>query len=37
MGLMFCHRVMQSIGGSIEIDSTVGAGTTVTLYFRPES
>ena len=37
MGLMFCHRVMQSIGGSIEVDSTVGAGTTATLYFRPES
>jgi two-component system, response regulator PhcR len=37
MGLMFCHRVMQSIGGSIEFDSTPDAGTTVTLYFRPES
>jgi two-component system, response regulator PhcR len=37
MGLMFCHRVMQSIGGAIEVDSIVGAGTTVTLYFRPES
>jgi two-component system response regulator PhcR len=37
MGLMFCQRVMQSIGGSIEIDSAPGAGATVTLYFRPAS
>ena len=35
MGLMFCQRVMQSVGGSIEIDSREGEGTTVTLYFRP--
>ena len=35
MGLMFCQRVMQSIGGSIEIDSTPGAGTTISLYFKP--
>ncbi len=37
MGLMFCQRVMQSIGGSIGIDSAPGEGATVTLYFRPES
>lgn len=37
MGLMFCQRVMQSTGGSIEIGSTPQEGTTVTLYFRPES
>jgi two-component system response regulator PhcR len=37
MGLMFCQRVMQSIGGAIEIDSAPGAGTTVWLYFRPSS
>jgi two-component system response regulator PhcR len=33
MGLMFCQRVMQSIGGTIEIRSTLGEGTTVSLYF----
>lgn len=36
MGLMFCQRVMQSIGGSIEIDSDLGAGTAVHLYFKPQ-
>jgi two-component system response regulator PhcR len=35
MGLMFCHRVMQSIGGTIEITSQLGQGATMTLYFRP--
>jgi two-component system response regulator PhcR len=35
MGLMFCHRVMQSIGGTIEIKSQLGQGATMTLYFRP--
>jgi len=35
MGLMFCQRVMQSIGGQIEIASAQGQGTVVTLYFRP--
>ncbi len=35
MGLMFCRRVMQSIGGSIEIQSELGQGATVTLYFQP--
>jgi two-component system response regulator PhcR len=34
MGLIFCRRVMESIGGAIEIDSTQGAGTTVALYFK---
>ncbi|HYF17045.1 MAG TPA: hybrid sensor histidine kinase/response regulator [Ramlibacter sp.] len=33
MGLMFCQRVMQSAGGSVRIDSTLGAGTTVWLQF----
>jgi two-component system response regulator PhcR len=36
MGLMFCQRVMQSIGGAIDIDSQPAAGTTVTLYFKPQ-
>jgi two-component system response regulator PhcR len=35
MGLMFCQRVMQSIGGAIEIKSQLGQGATMTLYFRP--
>ena len=34
MGLMFCQRVVQTMGGTIEISSTVGRGTTVALYFR---
>jgi len=35
MGLMFCQRVMQSSGGAIQIQSQLGQGTTVTLFFRP--
>ena len=35
MGLMFCQRVMQSIGGEIRISSGLGQGTTVALCFRP--
>jgi two-component system response regulator PhcR len=35
MGLMFCQRVMQAISGSIEVQSTVGEGTMVSLYFQP--
>ena len=35
MGLMFCQRVMQSIGGEITIESQLGRGTAVTLLFRP--
>jgi two-component system response regulator PhcR len=35
MGLMFCQRVMQAIGGAIEVHSTVGEGAMVTLYFQP--
>jgi two-component system response regulator PhcR len=37
MGLMFCQRVMQSIGGSIEIDSVHGSSTTVQLNFKPQA
>ncbi len=33
MGLVFCSRVLQSVGGSIDIESELGAGTTVTLRF----
>ncbi len=35
MGLMFCQRVMQSIGGTIDIRSAPGEGTVITLLFRP--
>lgn len=34
MGLMFCHRVMESIGGRIEIESALDTSTTVRLWFR---
>lgn len=33
LGMIFCNRVMQSFGGGIRIESTSGAGTTVTLDF----
>jgi two-component system response regulator PhcR len=35
MGLMFCQRVMLSMGGSIDIRSTLGRGTAISLYFKP--
>jgi two-component system response regulator PhcR len=35
MGLMFCQRVMQSMGGEIRVTSELGRGTEVSLYFRP--
>jgi two-component system response regulator PhcR len=35
MGLMFCQRVMQSMGGEIRVASELGRGTEVSLYFRP--
>ena len=35
MGLMFCRRVVQSLGGSIEVCSELGRGATVSLYFKP--
>jgi two-component system, response regulator PhcR len=35
MGLMFCQRVMQSIGGAIEVESELGRGAAVTLFFQP--
>ncbi|MFT4069714.1 ATP-binding protein [Paraburkholderia sp.] len=33
MGMIFCNRIMQSFGGSLGIESTVGEGTTVTMGF----
>ncbi|HVE54427.1 MAG TPA: hybrid sensor histidine kinase/response regulator [Ramlibacter sp.] len=35
MGLMFCQRVMQALNGSIQVESTLGAGAAVTLFFQP--
>ncbi|WP_427912184.1 ATP-binding protein [Ramlibacter sp. MMS24-I3-19] len=34
MGLLFCQRVLQSAGGSVRVESTVGQGTTVLLSFE---
>jgi two-component system response regulator PhcR len=33
MGLVFCQRVMTSLGGSVSIASELGAGACVTLHF----
>ncbi|ASW00590.1 hybrid sensor histidine kinase/response regulator [Paraburkholderia aromaticivorans] len=33
MGMIFCNRIMQSFGGCLRIESTLGAGTTVTMGF----
>ncbi len=33
MGVLFCQRVMISLGGRVDVRSTVGKGTAVTLYF----
>lgn len=33
MGLLFCQRVMSSIGGSVSVVSAPGEGTTITLHF----
>jgi two-component system, response regulator PhcR len=35
MGLLFCRRVVQSMGGLIEIQSKPGEGTRVLLLFKP--
>lgn len=36
MGLLFCRRVVQSMGGMIEVSSEPGQGTSVTLLFKPD-
>ncbi|AOW14797.1 hypothetical protein LPB72_20405 [Hydrogenophaga crassostreae] len=33
MGLVFCQRVMSTLGGAMEVQSTLGQGVVVTLYF----
>lgn len=35
MGLLFCRRVMESMGGSVMVSSKQGEGTTVLLEFDP--
>lgn len=34
MGLVFCRRVMQSLGGDIEVQSPPGGGACISLYFK---
>uniref|UniRef100_UPI00286B61B6 hybrid sensor histidine kinase/response regulator n=1 Tax=Polaromonas sp. TaxID=1869339 RepID=UPI00286B61B6 len=36
MGLLFCRRVVQSMGGLIEVRSEPGHGAGVTLLFKPD-
>ncbi|HEY9096687.1 MAG TPA: hybrid sensor histidine kinase/response regulator [Hydrogenophaga sp.] len=33
MGLIFCQRVMTTLGGTMGVQSTLGAGAVVSLYF----
>ena len=33
MGLLFCQRVMTSLGGSVSVASELSAGASVTLHF----
>ena len=35
LGLPICRRIMREQGGSIDVSSTVGEGTTFTLRFAP--
>lgn len=37
MGLLFCRRVVQSMGGLIEVSSELSRGTSVKLLFKPET
>jgi two-component system, response regulator PhcR len=34
MGLVFCQRVMTSLGGWVEVQSEPGGGATISLYFK---
>ncbi len=36
MGLLFCRRVVQSMGGAIAVDSEAGCGARITLTFKPD-
>ncbi len=35
LGLSLCHRIIESLNGEIEIQSTYGKGTDVTVFFPP--
>lgn len=37
MGLLFCRRVVQSMGGLIEVGSELGHGTSITLFFKSDT
>ena len=37
MGLLFCRRVVQAMGGQIDVSSEPGQGATVTLSFKPDA
>jgi two-component system response regulator PhcR len=37
MGLLFCRRVVQSMGGLIEVCSEPGRGTSITLLFKSDN
>ncbi len=37
LGLAICHRIMTELGGSIEVQSTLGEGTTVRLRLQRAS
>jgi two-component system, response regulator PhcR len=34
MGLVFCQRVMTSLGGGVEVQSEPGGGAAISLYFK---
>jgi len=36
LGLAICRDIMRSLNGRIEVSSTVGTGTTFSLWFPPE-
>jgi two-component system NtrC family sensor kinase len=37
LGLPICQEIMHSLGGRIGVESSVGRGTTFTLWFPPEA
>jgi two-component system response regulator PhcR len=37
MGLLFCHRVVQSMGGLMEVHSELGRGASVALLFNSDA
>ena len=37
LGLPICQRIIRSLGGALEVDSTVGAGATFTIFLPRET